>query len=585
MKTLTLFLIACRLNAAEINGSLTLARITTPSAPATSFSTISVNSTTGVIGCINADSTNCFNSNASGAIAPTLPATTNFYVIGAAASNSRILGVAYAGTSFVTNARYDGTPASLTAIQSGEQIAGYNAFGYNGTSLGGPAASLRIFANQNWTNAAQGSYIDFTTTANGSTTAVAAGRIENDGGLTWPSTVTGGDKGVGTINATGLFVNGTAVSTSTGTVTSIATNNGITGGTITSTGTIGLASVSANTVLGALTATNPSGLAVPSCSTGSSAIIWTSGTGFGCNTGFITGLTINATTISGGGTNAILSGDGTKLQNNTGVTSTATGTLTFSTSVISPLYTASAALAIQPGADSTTGLLIKAFAGPTLVGFDTTSGRVTLGPSCATGSNTLFIENCVATTGSTSVVIKGGAGNATSDILLNIQNNGGTSEFSVTDAGAVTMAGQVTVSSGMVVGASGISATGNNLLLADNGESVASTFPLSIGFGTYTQTSGSNGIVKITGTYNQASGTAANTDLLINRTQTAVGSGAQLLIDAQVSTVSKFKVDNTGATTTVNITVSGQPATTGQRFACLTTTGQIVSSATACVGT
>lgn len=46
--------------------------------------------------------------------------------------------------------------------------------------------------------------------------------------------------------------------------------------------------------------------------------------------------------------------------------------------------------------------------------------------------------------------------------------------------------------------------------------------------------------------YNQTSGTYANTDLLINRTQTAVGSGTQLLIDAQVGGVSKHSVTNTG---------------------------------------
>ena len=39
---------------------------------------------------------------------------------------------------------------------------------------------------------------------------------------------------------------------------------------------------------------------------------------------------------------------------------------------------------------------------------------------------------------------------------------------------------------------------------------------------------------------------AANTDLLINRTETAVGSGAQYLFDAQVGGVSKFNVTNTG---------------------------------------
>lgn len=80
---------------------------------------------------------------------------------------------------------------------------------------------------------------------------------------------------------------------------------------------------------------------------------------------------------------------------------------------------------------------------------------------------------------------------------------------------------------------------------------------------------------QITRTYNQASGTAANTDLLINRTQTAVGSGAQLLIDAQVSTVSKFKVDNVGSITlagTGNVTAASL-AGTGSRAVLADATG------------
>lgn len=64
---------------------------------------------------------------------------------------------------------------------------------------------------------------------------------------------------------------------------------------------------------------------------------------------------------------------------------------------------------------------------------------------------------------------------------------------------------------------------------------------------TSSATSGTISAVAITPTYNQASGSAANTDLLINRTQTAVGSGAQLLIDAQVSTSSRFAVDTAGS--------------------------------------
>ena len=52
--------------------------------------------------------------------------------------------------------------------------------------------------------------------------------------------------------------------------------------------------------------------------------------------------------------------------------------------------------------------------------------------------------------------------------------------------------------------------------------------------------------IKLAPTYNQTSGTANNTDLLINRTETAVGSGTQRLISAQVGSVEKFGIDNVG---------------------------------------
>jgi len=66
---------------------------------------------------------------------------------------------------------------------------------------------------------------------------------------------------------------------------------------------------------------------------------------------------------------------------------------------------------------------------------------------------------------------------------------------------------------------------------------------------TMTETAGTHAVLKIAPTYNQASGTSANTDLLINRTATAVGSGEQLSIDAQVGGTSHFKVSAAGAVT------------------------------------
>jgi len=69
---------------------------------------------------------------------------------------------------------------------------------------------------------------------------------------------------------------------------------------------------------------------------------------------------------------------------------------------------------------------------------------------------------------------------------------------------------------------------------------------------TNTATSGTNIGLSLTPTYNQASGTAANTDLLINRTETAVGSGTQNLIQGQVGGVDKFVLSNSGAVGTAS---------------------------------
>ena len=66
------------------------------------------------------------------------------------------------------------------------------------------------------------------------------------------------------------------------------------------------------------------------------------------------------------------------------------------------------------------------------------------------------------------------------------------------------------------------------------------------------QTSGENGGLYIKSIYNQPSGTAANTDLKINRVETAVGSGEQLLIDLQKEGISKLKVYTDGSTSLIN---------------------------------
>ncbi|MGE3261017.1 MAG: tail fiber domain-containing protein [Bacteriovoracia bacterium] len=93
-------------------------------------------------------------------------------------------------------------------------------------------------------------------------------------------------------------------------------------------------------------------------------------------------------------------------------------------------------------------------------------------------------------------------------------------------------------------------ASDGNLILNPNAGNVgigtsAPTSPLHIAF-TNTATSGTVTGLQITSSYNQASGTAANTDLLVNRTQTAVGSGNQYLMDLQVGGASKASVTSVG---------------------------------------
>jgi hypothetical protein len=117
---------------------------------------------------------------------------------------------AFGATPFYSTVAFGGTNAAKTTVTSATQIGGYNAFAYNGASVVGPNASFRTFAAQTWSVGANGTYVDIATTPIGSTTLTEVIRFENDGGMTTPG-VTGGDKGVGTINAAGLFVNGTAV--------------------------------------------------------------------------------------------------------------------------------------------------------------------------------------------------------------------------------------------------------------------------------------------------------------------------------------------------------------------------------------
>ncbi|MBI5733371.1 MAG: hypothetical protein HY973_00285 [Candidatus Kerfeldbacteria bacterium] len=113
---------------------------------------------------------------------------------------------------------------------------------------------------------------------------------------------------------------------------------------------------------------------------------------------------------------------------------------------------------------------------------------------------------------------------------------GGTNKFNVSQGGNLELAGGIYTTT-----------IGNTLIIQSGwGDWNTSDTSLLLGSNTYTQILGTGIPVKIAPTYNQTSGTAANTDLLINRTQTAVGSGLQLLQDWQVNGVSKMVINNQG---------------------------------------
>lgn len=143
--------------------------------------------------------------------------------------------------------------------------------------------------------------------------------------------------------------------------------------------------------------------------------------------------------------------------------------------------------------------------------------------------------------------------------LIDIQVNG-SSKFYIDQTGAVTA--PASIAAGTVKGDTINSYGGatNSIILNNRATSSANLFGVTLGTGTLSQTSGTNGALKIAPIYNQASGNAANSDLQINRTETAIGSGLQRLISAGTgggSYVEKFGVDNVGHPI---IAVSATPA-------------------------
>jgi len=124
-----------------------------------------------------------------------------------------------------------GTIAAPTALQSGDTMVLMQAFGYGSTGYSATArGTFSCSTSQIWTDANQGTVCAVASTPNGSTTPANVMTWENSGGVTVPSTVTGGDKGAGTINSSGLhYVAGNAVGSSATSPVTLNTTTGAIG--------------------------------------------------------------------------------------------------------------------------------------------------------------------------------------------------------------------------------------------------------------------------------------------------------------------------------------------------------------------
>jgi hypothetical protein len=88
-----------------------------------------------------------------------------------------------AGTSLFVGRRARGTSAAPTAVQTGDNLVGYLAQGHTGSGFSGTRGGMFVSAAENWTGTAQGTNLNFNTTANGTITPGTKMTIDNAGNV------------------------------------------------------------------------------------------------------------------------------------------------------------------------------------------------------------------------------------------------------------------------------------------------------------------------------------------------------------------------------------------------------------------
>lgn len=383
-----------------------------------------------------------------------------------------------------------------------------------------------------------------------------------------PASVTSGH--IATFNGTTgkLIQDGGAVPT--GTVTSIATTGPITGGTITTSGTIACAtcvtSAAALTNLGAIV-----GAGLQASQASSQLTVANLGT---AGTEIWTMANAGLTTTPAGGY---------QLLNSTQSTSGATVQVSPPFLIASHAWKSTATAADQLDCWRAYGLPVS--------GTSTTTEILDIGYSINVGASCVGATYTTAlrlnTANSTSLPLLTLAG-LTAGLGVDVSNNlnlwsGGASAVYV-NTGILGIASSGTF--GWCNTTNAYNCSGQTFLSspsaaiismgkADAAAPVAQTLGVQNVVAGTSNTAGQNWTL----TGSRGTGTGAGGSIIF-QTAAAGSTGS-----TQNSSTTALTIDSTQSTTIVNALIPSQQSTTGQRYVCITTTGQLVSSAAACVGT
>jgi len=198
---------------------------------------------------------------------------------------------------------------------------------------------------------------------------------------------------------------------------------------------------------------------------------------------------------------------------------------------------------------------------PKLIGGTTTTSDLWLQTTNNTGATGADIHFLVGNNGATEAMTilndgKVGIGTPSPSALLGV---GASNQFTVNSSGGVagsSFSGASFTATNVLQTTSGVLTVSDNqiLKLQSRNFTIAGGGGIQVqaALGTFSNTSGASIGMGIIPVYNQSGGTSVvNTDLLINRTETSLGTtpGNQFLIDAQVGGTSKFIINNQGALT------------------------------------